>query len=52
MMSRLFAGSGLAATALIDAVVDMVIVETKFLTGDFGGKAGTTQMGDAIAAAL
>jgi 3-isopropylmalate dehydrogenase len=41
-----------AAAALIDAAVDKVIVEAKFLTGDLGGNAGTTQMGDAVAAAV
>lgn len=41
-----------AAAKLIDAAVDQVIAEAKHLTGDLGGKAGTTEMGDAIAAAL
>jgi isocitrate/isopropylmalate dehydrogenase len=37
---------------LIDAAVDKVIAEAKHLTGDLGGKASTSQMGDAIAAAV
>ncbi len=41
-----------AAAALIDAAVDRVVAEEKNLTGDLGGKAGTTRMGDAIAAAV
>ncbi len=41
-----------AAAKLIDAAVDKVVAEAKHLTGDLGGKAGTTQMGDAIAAAI
>jgi len=41
-----------AAAALMDAAVDKVVAEGKNLTGDLGGKAGTTQMGDAIAAAV
>jgi 3-isopropylmalate dehydrogenase len=40
------------AAKLIDAAVDKVIAEAKHLTGDLGGKASTTQMGDAIAAAV
>ena len=40
------------AAQLIDAAVDKVIAEAKTLTADLGGKAGTTQMGDAIVAAL
>ena len=40
------------AAKLIDAAVDRVIAEAKHLTPDLGGKAGTTQMGDAIAAAV
>jgi 3-isopropylmalate dehydrogenase len=40
------------AAKLIDAAVDRVIAEAKHLTADLGGKAGTTEMGDAIAAAV
>jgi len=41
-----------AAAQRIDAAVDKVIAEAKYLTGDLGGKSSTTQMGDAIAAAV
>ncbi len=40
------------AAKLIDAAMDKVIAEAKHLTGDLGGKASTTQMGDAVAAAV
>jgi 3-isopropylmalate dehydrogenase len=40
------------AAKLIDAAVARVIAEAKHLTTDLGGKASTTQMGDAIAAAV
>jgi 3-isopropylmalate dehydrogenase len=40
------------AALLIDAAVDKVIAEAKRLTADLGGKASTTEMGDAIAAAI
>ena len=40
------------AAQLMDAAVDKVIAEGKHLTADLGGKASTTQMGDAIAAAI
>ncbi|HSN40896.1 MAG TPA: isocitrate/isopropylmalate family dehydrogenase, partial [Burkholderiales bacterium] len=40
------------AARLIENAVDQVIAEAKHLTGDLGGTAGTTQMGDAIAAAI
>ena len=40
------------AARLIDAAVDRIISEARHLTSDLGGKAGTKQMGDAIAAAL
>ena len=40
------------AAKLIDAAVDKVIAEAQHLTPDLGGKASTTQMGDAIAAAV
>lgn len=41
-----------AAAARIENAVDKVIAEARHLTGDLGGKAGTTQMGDAIASAV
>lgn len=41
-----------AAAARIESAVDQVIAEAKHLTGDLGGKAGTTQMGEAIASAI
>jgi len=37
------------AAALIERAVEAVIKEGKVLTGDLGGKASTSQMGDAIA---
>jgi 3-isopropylmalate dehydrogenase len=40
------------AAQLIDAAMDKVIAEAKHLTGDLGGKASTTQMGDAVAATV
>ncbi len=40
------------AAALIDKAMDRVIADAKHLTGDLGGKASTTKMGDAVAAAL
>jgi 3-isopropylmalate dehydrogenase len=40
------------AAQLIDAAMDKVIADAKQLTGDLGGKASTTQMGDAVAAAV
>jgi 3-isopropylmalate dehydrogenase len=40
------------AARLIEKAVDQVIAEHKHLTGDLGGKASTTEMGDAIAAAV
>ncbi|MBI2294619.1 MAG: isocitrate/isopropylmalate dehydrogenase family protein [Betaproteobacteria bacterium] len=40
------------AAQLIDAAMDKVIAEATHLTADLGGKAGTTQMGDAVAAAV
>jgi 3-isopropylmalate dehydrogenase len=40
------------AAAIIDKAVDKVIAEAKHLTGDLGGKASTTEMGDAIVAAM
>jgi 3-isopropylmalate dehydrogenase len=41
-----------AAAKLIDAAMDRVIAEAKYLTGDLGGKASTVQMGDAVAHAI
>ena len=41
-----------AAAQLIDAAMDRVIAQAKFLTGDLGGKASTVQMGDAVAQAV
>jgi len=40
------------AAKLIDAAMERVIAEAKYLTADLGGKAGTTQMGDAVAAVV
>jgi 3-isopropylmalate dehydrogenase len=40
------------AAKLIDTAMDKVIAEAKHLTADLGGKASTTQMGDAVAAAV
>jgi 3-isopropylmalate dehydrogenase len=40
------------AALLVDAAMDKVIAEAKHLTGDLGGKASTSQMGDAVAAAV
>ncbi|MBM3358035.1 MAG: isocitrate/isopropylmalate dehydrogenase family protein [Betaproteobacteria bacterium] len=40
------------AAKRIDAAMDRVIAEAKALTPDLGGKASTTQMGDAIVAAI
>lgn len=44
--------AAMAAAARIESAVDQVIAETKHLTGDLGGRAGTTQMGEAIASAV
>jgi len=41
-----------AAAKRIDAAMDKVIAEAKHLTPDLGGKASTTEMGDAVAAAV
>ena len=41
-----------AAAGRIDRAVDRVIAEGRHLTGDLGGTAGTSKMGDAIAAAI
>jgi 3-isopropylmalate dehydrogenase len=40
------------AAKLIDAAMDKVIADAKHLTADLGGKAGTKEMGDAVAAAV
>ena len=40
------------AAALIDQAMDRVIAEAKSLTPDLGGKASTSQMGDAVAGAI
>ncbi len=40
------------AAALIDRAMDKVIAEQKQLTPDLGGKASTTQMGDAVVAVI
>jgi 3-isopropylmalate dehydrogenase len=40
------------AAALIERAMQRVIVEAKSLTPDLGGKATTSQMGDAVAAAV
>ena len=42
----------IAAASRIEAAVKQVIAEGKLLTRDLGGQASTTQMGDAIAAAV
>jgi len=41
-----------AAAALMDHAMDTVIAEAKSLTGDLGGKASTTEMGDAVVDAV
>jgi 3-isopropylmalate dehydrogenase len=41
-----------AAAKLIDYGMDAVISEAKTLTGDLGGKASTTEMGDAVVDAV
>jgi len=40
------------AAKLIDAAMDRVIAEARNLTADLGGKAGTVEMGTAIASAV
>ena len=40
------------AARRIDAAVERVIADAQHLTGDLGGKASTTEMGDAIAAVV
>jgi 3-isopropylmalate dehydrogenase len=41
-----------AAAGYMQAAIDKVVTEAKHLTTDLGGKAGTREMGDAIAAAV
>jgi 3-isopropylmalate dehydrogenase len=40
------------AARRIDAAVEKVIAEARHLTADLGGRASTSHMGDAIAAAM
>jgi 3-isopropylmalate dehydrogenase len=40
------------AAKAIDAAMDRVIAEAKHLTADLGGRASTTEMGDAVASAV
>jgi 3-isopropylmalate dehydrogenase len=42
----------LQAAKFIDRAMDDVIADAKHLTGDLGGKAGTTEMGDAVVEAV
>ena len=46
------AAGALEAARRIEAAVDRVVAEARHLTPDLGGAASTTQMGDAIAAAV
>ena len=41
-----------AAANMIDEAMERVIAEARHLTGDLGGKASTTEMGDAVVAAM
>ncbi|HEY4856414.1 MAG TPA: isocitrate/isopropylmalate family dehydrogenase, partial [Xanthobacteraceae bacterium] len=41
-----------AAAGRIEAAVKQVIAQGKYLTRDLGGNASTTEMGDAVAAAV
>jgi 3-isopropylmalate dehydrogenase len=41
-----------AAARLMDQAMDKVIAQAQYLTADLGGKASTTQMGDAVVQAL
>ena len=41
-----------AASKIMDDAMEKVIAEGKHLTGDLGGKASTTQMGDAVVTAM
>ena len=40
------------AALLIERAMDKVIADGRHLTADLGGKAGTSEMGDAVVAAL
>jgi 3-isopropylmalate dehydrogenase len=40
------------AAELMEAAMESVIRERRWLTGDLGGKASTTEMGDAVARAV
>ena len=40
------------AARRIDAAMDRVIAEAEHLTADLGGKASTTEMGDAVTATV
>jgi isocitrate/isopropylmalate dehydrogenase len=42
----------LRAAGLIERAVNKIMTERKTLTGDLGGTAKTSEMGDAIAAAI
>jgi 3-isopropylmalate dehydrogenase len=44
--------NAVAAAELMDAAMEKVIAEAKHLTRDLGGRASTTEMGDAVAAAV
>ena len=44
--------SAVAAATLIDNAMEKVITDAQHLTGDLGGKASTSQMGDAVVQAL
>jgi 3-isopropylmalate dehydrogenase len=41
-----------AASKVMDEAMERVIAEGKSLTGDLGGKSSTTEMGDAVVAAM
>jgi 3-isopropylmalate dehydrogenase len=41
-----------AAAKIIDDAMERVIAEGRHLTGDLGGKASTSEMGDAVVAAM
>ena len=41
-----------SAAELMEAAMESVILERRWLTGDLGGKASTTEMGDAVARAV